>query len=94
MYLGTLFEHMIGFAKAFHRIDHNIILRKLQDLEVHPLLFNWIVDFLLAGCFSDYPSKPAGVKQGTKLGPRLFIVTINDFATIPTRNTDPINILC
>jgi hypothetical protein len=31
---------MIDFAKTFDRIDHNIILRKLQALEVHPLLIN------------------------------------------------------
>ena len=51
---------MIDFAKIFDRIDHNI-LQKLQALEIHLLLVNWIADFLrnrqnrvkLANCFSD-----------------------------------------
>ena len=89
---------MIDFAKAFDCIDHNIILQKLQALEVHPLLINWIADFLrnrqqrvkLADCFSNWLPKPAGVPQGTKRGPILFIVMINYLAAIPTSNTDPI----
>ena len=37
---------LLDFSKAFDRIDHNIVLDKLQRMDVHPVLVNWIADFL------------------------------------------------
>ena len=37
---------MIDFSKAFDRIDHNILLHKLQLLNTPPILLNWCADFL------------------------------------------------
>ena len=37
---------MIDFSKAFDRIDHNILIKKLQALGVHPCLINWCADFV------------------------------------------------
>ena len=34
---------MIDFSKDF---DHNIVIKKLQSLNVHPFLFNWCTDFV------------------------------------------------
>ena len=80
---------MIDFSKAFHRIDHNILLNKLQSLGVPPLLINWCADFLqqrylrvVLGPFkSSWNAVHAGVPQGTKLGPLFFLVMIKDLTT-------------
>ena len=37
---------LIDFSKAFDRIDHNILIRKLQLLNVPPILLNWCAAFL------------------------------------------------
>ena len=37
---------LIDFSKAFDRIDHNILIRKLQLLNVPPILLNWSAAFL------------------------------------------------
>ena len=77
---------MVDFSKAFDRIDHSILIKKLQVLNVHPCLINWCTDFLhcrylrvKAGLNkSSWKSIHAGVPKGTKLGPLLFLVMIND----------------
>ena len=51
-----------------------------------PSVVNWIIDFLrgrqqrvkVNGVFSDWLDFPAGVPQGTRLGPWLFLAMIND----------------
>ena len=47
---------LLDFSKAFDRIDHNILLIKLMTMDVHPVLINWIANFL------------TGRKQRTRVG--------------------------
>ena len=74
-------------VKAFDPINHNIPVRKLLDYNVPNQVLCWIVDFfsdrrervkLGQDCFSEQHYIPAGVPQGTKLGPWLFLMMIND----------------
>ncbi len=37
---------MVDFSKAFDRIDYNILLHKVEQMNVHPVLINWIANFL------------------------------------------------
>ena len=78
---------MLDFKKAFDLIDHTLLMAKLCNYGINPFIINWIAKFLsnrfqrvkLAhDCQSEWKAVPAGVPQGTKLGPWLFIVMIDD----------------
>ena len=79
----------IDYAKAFDHVDHTIIIRKLSELGVPPVLTRWMGSFLcdrqqrvkLYDCFSDWLTLKGGMPQGSFMAPLTFLVLINDLTT-------------
>ena len=77
------------FRKAFDLIDHNILLHKLSGFDVHNALLRWVAAFLegrtqfisLMDATSTARVLNGGIPQGTKLGPLLFAIMVNDLVS-------------
>ena len=84
---------MVHFSKAFNKIDHNIIVTKLADLNVPKWLLKIIIGFLsdrkiqvkYKGATSRLKNMPGGGPQGTILGMFLFVVLINPVGFKPVK---------
>lgn len=75
-------------SKGFDRVDHNIVIDILQQLDIHPSILTCIRSFLterqqrvcINGYMSSWKFVPAGIPQGSVLGPTLFLVMVNSLA--------------
>ena len=85
----------LDFAKAFDKVNHDLLLVKLYNFGIRGKLLRWLSNFLcgrfqrvtVLGATSEPLPVLSGVPQGSILGPLLFLIYVNDLPASVSQGT-------
>lgn len=77
------------FSKAFDRVNHDVLIHRLEVMGIHGILLMWLKSYLsdrsqivrVLSFKSCEIKVPSGVPQGSHLGPLLFNVYVNSISS-------------
>jgi Reverse transcriptase (RNA-dependent DNA polymerase) len=67
---------LVDFSKAFDRVNHVVLLKKLSKLPLPDCIFNWLIYFITGKSHTTicFGTLNLSIIQGSGLGPTFYIV--------------------